>query len=55
MVPDKVEKLCLRAQQAIAARDWEKAKQVYLMALGSRRPAGRSLRPGDGVLPVRAS
>jgi tetratricopeptide (TPR) repeat protein len=36
MVPDKVEKLCLRAQQAIAERDWEKAKQVYLMALGLR-------------------
>ena len=36
MVPDKVEKLCLRAQQAIAAREWEKAKQVYLMALGLR-------------------
>ncbi len=36
MVPDKVEKLCMRAQQAIAERDWEKAKQVYLMALGLR-------------------
>jgi tetratricopeptide (TPR) repeat protein len=36
MVPDKVEKLCLRAQQAFAERDWEKAKQVYLMALGLR-------------------
>ncbi len=36
MVPDKVEKLCMRAQQAIADRDWEKAKQVYLMALGLR-------------------
>src|SRR2546421_11966966 len=36
MMPDKVEKLCLRAQQAIAERDWEKAKQVYLMALGLR-------------------
>jgi tetratricopeptide (TPR) repeat protein len=36
MVPDKVERLCLRAQQAIAERDWEKAKQVYLMALGLR-------------------
>src|SRR5256714_14840525 len=34
MMPDKVEKLCQRAQQAIAERDWEKAKQVYLMALG---------------------
>ena len=36
MVPDKVEKLCVRAQQAIASRDWEKAKQAYLMALGLR-------------------
>jgi len=36
MVPDKVEKLCQRAQQAIAERDWEKAKQAYLMALGFR-------------------
>jgi Flp pilus assembly protein TadD len=36
MMPDKVEKLCLRAQQAIGERDWEKAKQVYLMALGLR-------------------
>jgi hypothetical protein len=36
MIPDKVERLCLRAQQAIAERDWEKAKQVYLMALGLR-------------------
>jgi tetratricopeptide (TPR) repeat protein len=36
MVPDKIERLCLRAQQAIAERDWEKAKQVYLMALGLR-------------------
>jgi len=36
MMPDKVEKLCQRAQQAIAERDWEKAKQAYLMALGLR-------------------
>src|SRR5499427_6398828 len=36
MVPDKVERLCQRAQQAIAERDWEKAKQAYLMALGQR-------------------
>src|SRR3712207_9017743 len=36
MTPDKVEKLCQRAQQAIAERDWERAKQVYLMALGLR-------------------
>src|SRR6476620_5936979 len=36
MLPDKVEKLCQRAQQAIAERDWEKAKQAYLMALGVR-------------------
>jgi tetratricopeptide (TPR) repeat protein len=36
MVPDKVEKLCQRAQLAIAERDWDKAKQAYLMALGLR-------------------
>src|SRR3954451_8169074 len=36
MLPDKVEKLCQRAVQAIAERDWEKAKQAYLMALGLR-------------------
>jgi tetratricopeptide (TPR) repeat protein len=36
MMPDKVEKLCQRAQLAIAERDWEKAKQAYLMALGLR-------------------
>ena len=36
MLPDKVEKLCQRATQAIADRDWEKAKQCYLMALGLR-------------------
>src|SRR5215469_13865275 len=36
MMPDKVEKLCQRAQVAISQRDWEKAKQVYLMALGLR-------------------
>jgi len=36
MIPDKVERLLQRAQQAIAQRDWEKAKQSYLMALGLR-------------------
>jgi len=36
MVPDKVERLCRRAQQAIAERDWDKAKQGYLMALAMR-------------------
>jgi Tfp pilus assembly protein PilF len=36
MGPDKVEKLCQRAQMAIAERDWDKAKQAYLMALGVR-------------------
>jgi tetratricopeptide (TPR) repeat protein len=34
MSAEKIEKLCLKAKQAIAARDWEKAKQAYLMALG---------------------
>src|SRR5438132_12789001 len=36
MAPDKIEKLCLKARQAIEQRDWEKAKQAYLMALGLR-------------------
>jgi len=36
MGPDKVEKLCQRARQAIADRDWDKAKQSYLLALGYR-------------------
>jgi tetratricopeptide (TPR) repeat protein len=39
MVPGKIEKLCLKARQAIAARDWEKAKQAYLMALGLKSDA----------------
>jgi tetratricopeptide (TPR) repeat protein len=34
MVPGKIDKLCLKARQAIAAREWDKAKQAYLMALG---------------------
>jgi tetratricopeptide (TPR) repeat protein len=34
MVPGKIEKLCLKARQAIASREWDKAKQAYLMALG---------------------
>ena len=36
MGPDKVEKLCQKAQLAIAERDWDAAKQAYLMALGLR-------------------
>ena len=36
MRPDKVERLCHKAQQAIADRDWDSAKQAYLMALGIR-------------------
>jgi tetratricopeptide (TPR) repeat protein len=36
MEPGKVERLCLKAKQAIENRDWEKAKQAYLMALGLR-------------------
>jgi tetratricopeptide (TPR) repeat protein len=39
MEPGKIERLCLKARQAIEARDWEKAKQVYLMALGLRSDA----------------
>ncbi|HWG41661.1 MAG TPA: tetratricopeptide repeat protein [Gemmataceae bacterium] len=34
MVPGKIERLCLKARQSIEERDWEKAKQAYLMALG---------------------
>src|SRR5438552_3331217 len=29
-----IEKLCLKARQAIAQREWDKAKQAYLQALG---------------------
>lgn len=36
MEQGKVERLCLKAQQAIKNRDWERAKQAYLMALGLR-------------------
>jgi tetratricopeptide (TPR) repeat protein len=36
MIPGKIERLCLKARQAIEGRDWEKAKQAYLMALGLR-------------------
>lgn len=39
MEPGKIERLCLKARQAIQARDWEKAKQAYLMALGLRSDA----------------
>jgi Tfp pilus assembly protein PilF len=39
MSPGKVEKLCLVAKQAIAARDWDKAKQAYLMALALKSDA----------------
>jgi tetratricopeptide (TPR) repeat protein len=36
MEQGKIERLCLKARQAIENRDWEKAKQAYLMALGLR-------------------
>jgi tetratricopeptide (TPR) repeat protein len=39
MGPGKIEKLCLKARQAIEDREWEKAKQAYLMALGLRSDA----------------
>ena len=39
MEPGKIERLGIKARQAIAARDWEKAKQAYLMALGLRSDA----------------
>jgi tetratricopeptide (TPR) repeat protein len=32
----QIEKLCLKARQAIEGRDWQKAKQAYLQALGLR-------------------
>ncbi len=34
MSVDKIEFLCQKAQQAIAQREWDKAKVVYLQALG---------------------
>ena len=39
MMPGKIERLCLKAKQAIESRDWEKAKQAYLMALGLKSDA----------------
>jgi len=39
MEPGKIERLCLKAKQAIENREWEKAKQAYLMALGLRSDA----------------
>jgi tetratricopeptide (TPR) repeat protein len=39
MPPNRVELLCLRAQEAIASRDWEKARQFYLLALEFRADA----------------
>ena len=36
MGAETVEQLCQKARQAIAERDWGKAKQVYLQALGLR-------------------
>jgi tetratricopeptide (TPR) repeat protein len=39
MVPGKIERLCLKARESIEARDWERAKQAYLMALGLRSDA----------------
>jgi tetratricopeptide (TPR) repeat protein len=39
MIPGKIERLCLKAREAIEARDWEKAKQTYLMALGLKSDA----------------
>ncbi|MFQ3592830.1 MAG: tetratricopeptide repeat protein [Gemmataceae bacterium] len=36
MIADRVEQLCQQAQRAIAQRDWDQAKQSYLMALGQR-------------------
>jgi tetratricopeptide (TPR) repeat protein len=36
MEAGKIERLCMKARQAIEARDWDTAKQAYLMALGLR-------------------
>jgi tetratricopeptide (TPR) repeat protein len=36
MSSSSIEKLCLKARQAIAQREWDKAKQAYLMALGHK-------------------
>jgi Tfp pilus assembly protein PilF len=36
MIIDRVDQLCQQAQRAIAQRDWDQAKQSYLMALGQR-------------------
>ena len=33
---EKIERLLQRAKLAIAERDWEKAKQLYLLALGQK-------------------
>src|SRR5437868_13418090 len=33
-VANPIEKLCMKARQAIEARDWQKAKLAYLQALG---------------------
>jgi tetratricopeptide (TPR) repeat protein len=34
MIADKIESLCLKAQEAIGQREWDKAKMNYLQALG---------------------
>src|SRR5579872_7098229 len=34
MIADKIESLCLKAQEAISQREWDKAKMNYLQALG---------------------
>src|SRR4029077_12071435 len=34
MSANKIEALCLKAQQSIAQREWDKAKLYYLQALG---------------------
>ncbi len=39
MISNRVELLCSRAQEAMALRDWEKAKQFYLLALEFRANA----------------
>src|SRR5579885_2879604 len=36
MVAESVEKLCQRAREAMEGRNWERARQLYLQALGLR-------------------
>src|SRR5262249_8487700 len=39
MEATRIDRLCDKARQAIAERDWDKAKQAYLLALGLKSDA----------------